>query len=105
MEYEDLVALYQMRNYFANNFCTFYSRSTYRYITIVVNQQNFVKFNSCAVFSILNVVYKQLFAFFHFELLSVNFYDYVHFSYIFKRFFRQVNFSSSLKLLLRTRTD
>ena len=104
MEYEDLVALNQMRNYFANNFCTFYSRSTYRYITIVVNQQNFVKFNSCAVFSILNVVYKQLLAFFSFELLSVNFYDYVHFIIRLNGFLRQVNIGLPI-LLLRTQTD
>ena len=89
MEYEDLVALYQMRNYFANNFCTFYSRSTYSNSTVVVYQQNFVKFNSCTVFSILHVMNEQLFAFFSFELLTVNFYNYVHFKYILNGFLPQ----------------
>lgn len=78
VEYQYFVSLYQRRYYFAYHFCTFYCRSTYCDSTVVVYQQNFVKFNSCTVFSVLNVVYKQLLAFFCLELLTVNFYDYVH---------------------------
>ena len=77
VEYEYFVAFYQRRNYFTNYFSTINSRSTYSYCSIVVYQQNFFKLNSFSAFCILNVVYKQLFAFFSFELLTVNFYNYV----------------------------
>jgi len=79
VEYQYFVTFYQVRSYFANHFCAVYSRSTYSYSTVVVNQQDFVKFNSCTVFSVLDVLNKQFLAFFCFELLTVNFYDYVHF--------------------------
>lgn len=87
VEYQYFVTFYQVRSNFAYHFCTFYSRSTYSNSTVVVNQQNFVKFNSCTVFSILDVVNKQLFAFFSFKLLTVNFYNYVHFFKYIKRVF------------------
>ena len=89
VEYQYFITFYQVRNYFAYHFCTFYGRSTYCNSTVVVYQQNFVKFNSCTVFSILNVVNKQFFAFFSFELLTVNFYNYVHFKYILNGFLPQ----------------
>ncbi len=79
VEYEHLVTLYQRRKYFANYFCTCNCRNTYRYLTIVVNQQNFFKFNSLAAFCALNVVYEKLLAFFYLELLTVNLYDCVHY--------------------------
>ena len=87
VEYQHFLAFYEVRNYFAYHFCTFYGRRTYFYSTVVVYQQNFVKFNSCAVFCILNVLNKQLFAFFSFELLTVNFYNYVHLLFYIKRVF------------------
>ena len=82
VEYEYFVAFYQRRYYFTNYFGTFYSRSTYSYCSIVIYQQNFLKFNSCAVFCVLNVVYKQLLSGLCFELLAVDFYNCVHFLYI-----------------------
>ena len=54
VEYEYFVAFYQRRNYFTNYFSTINSRSTYSYCSIVVYQQYFFKFNSCAVFCVLN---------------------------------------------------
>ena len=69
---------YQRRNYFANNFCAFYSRKTYSYVSFVVNQENFFKFNCCTAFCVLDVVNEQFFASFCFELLTVNFYNCVH---------------------------
>ena len=79
MEYQYFLAFYQRRNYFTNHFSSFYGRSAYCYSTVVVYQQNFVKFNSCTAFCVLNVLNEQLFAFFSLELLTVNFYNYVHF--------------------------
>ena len=90
VEYEYFVAFYQRRNYFTNYFSTINSRSTYSYCSIVVYQQYFFKFNSCAVFCVLNVVYKQFFALFSFELLTVNFYNYVHLFIILNGFLRKV---------------
>lgn len=79
VEYQHFVTLYQVRNDFANDFCAFDGGSTYSDGSVVVCQQHFVKFNSCTVFSVLDVLNEQLLAFFGFELLTVNFYNYVHF--------------------------
>ena len=89
VEYQYFITFNQVRSNFAYHFCTFYGRSTYSYVTVVVYQQNFVKFNSCTVFSILNVVNKQFLAFFSFKLLTVNFYNYVHFYFILNGFLPQ----------------
>ncbi len=86
VEYQNFVSFNHRRSYFAYYFCAFYNWSTYSNSTIVVYQQNFVKFNSCTVFGILNVVNKQFLAFFSLELLTVNFYNYVHFKYILNGF-------------------
>ena len=69
------------RNNFANHLCTFYGGSTYGYVTIVVYQQTLSQIQQLApAFGVLNVVYKQLFAIFSLELLTVNFYNCVHFN-------------------------
>ncbi len=87
VEYQHFIAFYQRRNYFANHFGSFYGRSTHFYFTVVVYQQNFVKFNSCTAFCVLNVLNKEFLSFFYFELLTVNFYNYVHFFITVKRVF------------------
>ncbi len=79
VEHQHFLAFYQRRFYFAYHFGSCNGGSTYSYITVVVNQQHFLKFNSLSGLGILNVVYKQLFAFFCLELLTVNLYDCVHF--------------------------
>ena len=87
VEYQYLVAFYQRRYNFAYHFRSFYGRSTHFYFTVVVYQQNFVKFNSCTAFCVLNVLNKEFLSFFNFELLTVNFYNYVHFFITVKRVF------------------
>ena len=82
VEYKYFVAFYQRRYYFTNYLGTFYSRSTYSDVAVFVYQKNLVKLYCCTVFCILDVVYKQLFASFCFELLTVDFYNCVHFLYI-----------------------
>ena len=78
VEYKHLVALYQRIEHFAYYLGAVNGGSTYLYFAIVVNQQHFFKFNSLAVFGTADVVYKELLAFFCFELLTVNLYDCVH---------------------------
>ena len=82
VENENFVTFYQAGYNLANHFCTFYSRNTYSDCTVFVYQKNLVKFYCRTVFSILDVVYKQLFASFCFKLLTVDFYNCVHFLYI-----------------------
>ena len=103
VEYENLIALYQACFHFANNLCAFHYGSTYGDCTIVVNQQHFLKLNSCTGFGTLNVVNEELLALLSLELLTVNFYDYVHYYIILNGFFRKVD--ASLAPLLRTSTD
>ncbi len=78
MENEYFIAFYQAGYHLANYLCAFYCGSAYGDVTVFVYQKNFVKFYCCTVFCILNVVYKQLFASFCFELLTVDFYNCVH---------------------------
>ena len=103
VENKNFIALYQACFYFANNLSAFYYRSTYGDCTVVVNQQHFLKFNSCTGLGTLNVVNEELLALFCLELLTVNFYDYVHYLYYIKRFLRKVD--ASLAPLFRTSTD
>ena len=56
------------RKNFANNLAPSTVGRPHFYITIVVDQQNFVKLNNCSTFNILNVVNKNNFAFFGFKL-------------------------------------
>ena len=87
VENEYLLTLNERRYYFAYYLGAFYSRSTYLYVAVVVNQQHVVKFNSLAVFGAADVVYIELLALFCFELLTVNLYDCVHLYYMYKRVF------------------
>ena len=87
VENEHLLTLNERRYYFAYYLGAFYSRSTYLYVAVVVNQQHVVKFNSLAVFGTADVVYIELLALFCFELLTVNLYDCVHLYYMYKRVF------------------
>jgi len=103
VENKNFIALYQACFYFANNLSTFYDRSTYGDCTVVVNQQHFLKLNSCTGLGTLNVVNEELLALFCLELLTVNFYDYVHYYIILNGFLRKVD--ASLATLLRTSTD
>ena len=82
VENKNFIAFYQSGNNFANHFCSFYCGSAYGDVTVFVYQKNLVKLYCCTVFCILDVVYKQLFASFCFELLTVDFYNCVHFLYI-----------------------
>ena len=83
VEHEHLFALYQRRNYLANNLSALNCRSTNLYLTIVVNQQHLVKLNNSAILCVLDVVNKQLLTLLSLELLSVNFYNYVHLSFFY----------------------
>ena len=79
VEYKHFLAFYERRNYFAHDFRTFYGGSAYFHFAIVVYQQHFLKFNSLATLGTIDVVNEKLLAFFHFELLTVNFYDCKHY--------------------------
>ena len=81
VENQYLITLYQRREHFAYHLRSFYGRSTYLNLTVVVNQQHFVKLYNSTAFGVLNVMNEQLLSFFSFKLLSVNFYDYVHLSF------------------------
>ena len=91
VENEHLLTLNERRYYFAYYLGAFYSRSTYLYVAVVVNQQHVVKFNSLAVFGAADVVYIELLALFCFELLTVNLYDCVHLKNNINGFFREAN--------------
>ena len=78
VENEHLVTLYEGIDYFAYYLSAFNYGSAYSNLTIVVYQQHLFKFNSLTAFCVLNVVYEELLAFFHLELLTVNLYDCVH---------------------------
>ena len=75
LEDDDTFA-FEMRENFANYFCTFYGGSAYFHGSVVVYQQYFVKFDSSALLcgQTMNI---QSFAGCGFELLSLNFYNYV----------------------------
>ena len=79
LEDDNLVALYERVHYFYYNFCTINSRCAYCDCALVVYEEHFVILNSLACFGIFDVVYEELLALFHLELLTVNFYDCVHF--------------------------
>ena len=79
VENEHLVTLNEGIDYFAYYLSAFNYGSAYSNLTIVVYQQHLFKFNSLTAFCVLNVVYEELLAFFHLELLTVNLYDCVHF--------------------------
>ena len=96
VENEHLLTLNERRYYFAYYLGAFYSRSTYLYVAVVVNQQHVVKFNSLAVFGAADVVYIELLALFCFELLTVNLYDCVHFIICINGFFREADCTRSL---------
>lgn len=78
LEHDYLVAFYEAFGYFAYNFSTFYSRSTYFYCTVGVYEENAVEFDGCTVFYFAKVVHIQETIFLGLELLTLDFYDYVH---------------------------
>ena len=79
VENENLVALYQRTDYLALYLGTSYCGCTNCYCSVVVYQQDVLKFNSLTCLYILQVVNKQLLACLYLELLTVNLYDCVHF--------------------------
>ena len=78
VEYENLLALYELGLNLSYNLSTLYSGSTYGDSTIFLYQKNLLEFNRCTILNVLNVVNKQLLASLGLELLSVNFYNCVH---------------------------
>ena len=78
VEYENLLALYELALYLGYNLCALYSGSTYSDSTVFLNQKNLLEFNRCTILNVLNVVNKQFLASLGLELLSVNFYNCVH---------------------------
>lgn len=78
VEDEHLVTLYEGRNYFSYYFCACYGGDAYSDLAFVVEKKHLVKFNSCAAFCTCEVVYEELLACFHLELMTVNLYDCVH---------------------------
>ena len=78
VEYENLLALYELALYLSYYLSTLYSGSTYSDSTVFFNQKNFLEFNRCTILNVLNVVNKQFLACLGLELLSVNFYNCVH---------------------------
>ncbi len=79
VEYENFVALNELRNNLTNNLSTAYSRSTYSDVTIIVYQKYFVELYCCTVLYILDVVNEQLLASLCLKLLAINLYNCVHF--------------------------
>ena len=78
VEYENLLALYELGLNLSYNLSALYSGSTYGDSTILLYQKNLLEFNRCTILNVLNVVNKQLLASLGLELLSVNFYNCVH---------------------------
>ena len=89
VEHKHLVTLYEGIDYFAYYLSAFYCGSAYSYLAVVVYQQHLFKFNSLTAFCVLDVVYEELLAFFHLELLTVNLYDCVHFINMLNGFFQE----------------
>ena len=87
VEDEDFVALHEVIEDFTNYFCALDGGSAYGNCTVFVDEQYLVKFNSLAVFGVLDVVDKELLALFHLKLLTVNLYDCVHLRLMYKRVF------------------
>lgn len=88
LEDNNLVTLYQWVHNFNYYFGSFYSRGTNCDSTLIVYEENLVKFNSLTSLCIFKVVDEELLALFNFELLTVNFYNCVHF-FINKRLLRE----------------
>ena len=78
LEDNNLVTLYQWVHNFNYYFGSFYSRGTNCDSTLIVYEENLVKFNSLTSLCIFKVVDEELLALFNFELLTVNFYNCVH---------------------------
>ena len=88
VEYEHFLAFYERRNDLAHDFRTFDGGSAHFHFAVVVYQQHFLKFNSLAALGTIDVVDEKLLAFFHFKLLTVNFYDCKHYLVVINGFFR-----------------
>ena len=78
LEDDYLVTLYQRVHNFNYYLCSTYSRGTNCDSSVVVNEQNLVKFNSLTSLSIFQAIDEELLALLNFELLTVNFYNCVH---------------------------
>lgn len=79
LENKNFITFHEGTFYLANNFCSFYGRGTNFYVTVGVNQENFVEVDCVAFFYVLaEIVDIQVFACFSLELLSLNFYNCVH---------------------------
>ena len=76
LEDDDALA-FQVGEYFAYDFCTFYGGGAHFYGAVVIDQQYFVEFDSGALLC-CQTVNEQPATGFGFELLSLNFYNYVH---------------------------
>mgnify|MGYP004448590083 CR=1 FL=1 len=79
VEDEHLVALHQGREHFTNYLCARYSGSANGDSTVLVDEENLVKFNSLTSFCSLDVVDEELLALLNLELLTVNLNDCVHY--------------------------
>ena len=78
LELDYFVAFYQRINYLSYYLCTFYGWCSHRDCSLVVDEQNLVKFNSLTLLGILYPVDKELLTLLGFELLTVDFYNCVH---------------------------
>lgn len=66
--------------YLYNNFCSLDNGCADFDGAVIVYEQYFVKLYGLTGFSVLDVVYEELLAFFYLELLAVDAYDCVHFN-------------------------
>gem|GEM_PF-3573387 len=58
VEYQNLISLYQRRNDFAYDLCSFNRRRTYLNFTVGIDQQHFVELYRCPTFRMTHVVNK-----------------------------------------------
>ena len=79
VEDEDLVTLHEGSDDFANHLSTFHNGGTDSDSTILVYEEDLVKFYYCATLCTLNVVNEEATALFYIELLALNVYDDVHY--------------------------
>ena len=101
LEDNHFIAFY-VRQYLTDHFGTFHYRSTNFYLSVVVDQQHFVKLDGSSLLC-RQTVNKQLFAGFDLELLSLNFYNNVHLLYNYTGYLRKVEAFRTLLLVYLAR--
>ncbi len=79
LEDDNLVTLYERLNNLYHYLCALYHGSANAYGTIVVDEEHLVKLYCLTLFSVLNMVHKELLPLLHLELLTFHFDNCVHF--------------------------